>query len=507
MGQGNSKAGVVGWGTSEYGQLGSVSSSSQRSRLPRVLETLARGTHSAVSVAAAGSLSLVLLESGEVVVFGKGEAGQLGLGVGEFSAPVPRVIRSALHGKVVKSISAGLYHCAAVTDSGALYTWGRGQHGRLGHGLVEDEPAPRLVEALVGSPIALVSCGEYHTLAASVSGTLVAFGLGLAGRLGLGDEEDRLEPTIVGGPLVGKSILSVSAGGHHSAAIVAPGVLYTWGGSSFGKLGHGVDGGSNGSPKLVAGLSHTRLVQVALGQHHSAALAANGDLYVWGKSQGVRCEDVWSPEKGQNIPAISSIICGKNGAVFAITSAGDVYIRGPMSGEIQCVSAGFSPASDFTGESNRQQLYVLAGKGVVSLAVGAEHCIAMADPSRPLEMTNTEEATESTAVTENEENVTNKPSLYHVLESVVKAVPPPPARPNWDDELAFISQELKYAQNQNQKLTMRLEEAFLRIAHLERENTSLREELDATMHCLPVDRVVLETSTMSVPIVECETLE
>ena len=246
MGQGNSKSGVIGWGTSDYGQLGSVSSSSHKSRLPRVIETLARGTHSAVAVAAAGSLSLVLLESGEVVVFGKGEAGQLGLGVGEFSAPVPRVIRSALHGKIVKSVSAGFYHCAAVTDTGALYTWGRGQHGRLGHGLVEDEPSPRLVEALVGSPVTLISCGEYHTLAASNNGSLFAFGLGLAGRLGLGHEEDQLEPVVVAGPLAGKTILSIAAGGHHSAAIVSPGVLYTWGGNSFGKLGHGSENsGSN----------------------------------------------------------------------------------------------------------------------------------------------------------------------------------------------------------------------------------------------------------------------
>ena len=255
----------------------------------------------------------------------------------------------------------------------------------------------------------------------------------------------------------------------------------------------------------MEGLSHTRLVQVALGQHHSAALAANGDLFVWGKSQGVGCEDLWSPEKVQNLPPIASVICGKNGSIFAITNYGDVFLRGPMSGEMQWTSAGFAPASEFTGEPNRQQLYLLAGKGVVSLAVGSEHCIAMADPSRPVESPGEAvDSADSTAVSIAEDP---KPSLYHILESVVKAVPPPPVRPSWEGELAFVSEELKYAQIQNQKLTGRLEEAFLRIAHLERENTSLREELDATMHCLPVDRNVLDTSTQSAPIVECEALE
>ena len=31
-------------------------------------------------------------------------------------------------------IAAGESHSAAITDKGALYTWGRGNYGRLGHG-------------------------------------------------------------------------------------------------------------------------------------------------------------------------------------------------------------------------------------------------------------------------------------------------------------------------------------------------------------------------------------
>jgi hypothetical protein len=365
------------------------------------------------------------------------------------------------------------------------------------------------VEGLVGVQITNITCGEYHTIVTSGS-EIYTFGLGLSGRLGLGTEDDHLEPVLVSAPsMSGKSIIAVAAGGHHSAAIVHPGVLYTWGGSSFGKLGHGNESvPACGSPKLVAALSHMRIVQVALGQHNSAALAANGEVYVWGKAQGNRCEDLWTPEKIQDLPPISAITCGKAGIVFTITSTGDVYIRGPMSSSLQAVAAGCAPASDGTGETNRQQIYMLSGKGILQLAAGDMHCIAMADPSRgQAQMGDILDPLISEASTATVAPVM-RPSLYHILESVVRSVPAPPPKPSPDDQIAFFSEELKVYQCQNQKLANRLEEAFSRIAHLERENTTLREELDASTHCLPVGARLspreTDASTMTVPVVHCE---
>ena len=41
---------------------------------------------------------------------------------------------TGLAGKHVVQIACGSTHSAAVTSEGELYTWGRGNYGRLGHG-------------------------------------------------------------------------------------------------------------------------------------------------------------------------------------------------------------------------------------------------------------------------------------------------------------------------------------------------------------------------------------
>lgn len=53
-------------------------------------------------------------------------------------------------------VAAGEGTSAAISESGRLYTWGRGMRsGALGHGIeVISTKVPRLVEALINIPIA-----------------------------------------------------------------------------------------------------------------------------------------------------------------------------------------------------------------------------------------------------------------------------------------------------------------------------------------------------------------
>lgn len=81
---------------------------------------------------------------------------------------------TALQGKQVVQISCGSTYSAAVTSAGELFTWGRGNYGRLGHGTGEDQATPTLVSALKGHKVVDVACGfgDAQTLAVTDTGEM-----------------------------------------------------------------------------------------------------------------------------------------------------------------------------------------------------------------------------------------------------------------------------------------------------------------------------------------------
>ena len=79
---------------------------------------------------------------------------------------------TALSGKQVVHITCGSTYSAAITAVGELYTWGRGNYGRLGHGSSEDQSVPTVISALKGQKVIDCACGsgDAQTLAVTDSG-------------------------------------------------------------------------------------------------------------------------------------------------------------------------------------------------------------------------------------------------------------------------------------------------------------------------------------------------
>jgi alpha-tubulin suppressor-like RCC1 family protein len=118
-------------------------------------------------------------------------------------------------------------------------------------------------------------------------------------------------------------------GGSHSAAILANGDLYVWGANADGQLGLG-DSTPRDTPTKVPGLSNVKAV--SLGYEFSAALTANGDLYTWGlNDEGqLGLGDLTKRNTPTKVTSLSNVIAISMGEKYgsAITANGDLYTWG-----------------------------------------------------------------------------------------------------------------------------------------------------------------------------------
>mmetsp|Transcript_39262 Transcript_39262/g.90715 ORF Transcript_39262/g.90715 Transcript_39262/m.90715 type:complete len:627 (-) Transcript_39262:68-1948(-) len=517
MGQTSTKAGVVVWGAAEHGQLGvgTLANSDDGARKPQLVEALR--SVDVRHVACSGHYSCAVAESGELYTWGYGKDGKLGHGDTK-DALMPKAVR-ALQSKIVRSLSCAEHHIAVVTDVGVLYTWGNGQNGRLGHGSFGSESLPKHVEALTGTHVVQVACGDFHTACITMNPTNVySWGLGLSGRLGHGDETDQNLPTQVEA-LAGVPVASIICGGHHSAAITEPsGQLMTWGGGAFGKLGHG-NRLAQTAPKLVTALQGKKVVQASFGPHHSAALTHKGEVYTWG--QAGRLGHASHAEVDEMVPrqvmALANVfvlqVSWGHTHCAVVTETGDVWAWGATR------AAGHTEASAVPNVPTL--IKVLSGKGIVQVACGVSHSIALSDyrrlsgkaamaavksigpvaaskdgaaagmtgrtpeyPSNDAKRLIDGEATLSMAANDDRNNMSherNDASETHGQANADRGKGPP--LPSSDREVAYLSGELKMYQEQTLKLAKLLQETKTKLEGLQNENSFLKSELEVMHQC------------------------
>ena len=93
------------------------------------------------------------------------------------------------------SVAAGSFLSLALTAEGALFSFGDGADGQLGHGDMANQPLPKRVLLLTTEGLVSVAAGEYYSLALTAEGALFSFGRGAEDRLGHGtDVADQLQP-------------------------------------------------------------------------------------------------------------------------------------------------------------------------------------------------------------------------------------------------------------------------------------------------------------------------
>lgn len=196
-------------------------------------------------------------------------------------SPRKPVLVPGLTGHKIISVACGEYSTAAVSDTGALFTWGINRMGCLGHG--DSVPfggvvhEPRVVDAFRGQAVVSVACAAenaYMVAATARPDGVYAWGRNPNGALCLDDEA----PEAVTTPrriafFDGRPVRSVHTSYYTFGAVLESGELYMWGDDEFGlvrpnmspadyAVAHG--GVTIRQPVPVAGLAGKRVLDVCL---------------------------------------------------------------------------------------------------------------------------------------------------------------------------------------------------------------------------------------------------
>lgn len=118
-----------------------------------------------------------------------------------------------------------------------MYSFGRNQHGQLGHSKLETFDQPTKIEELNDVNIIQAACGRNHSLFLTDTGIVYACGDNTNGQLGIGKVSQKIvtKPTRI--DYNGAPIVKVDCGAVFSVILDINGNLYTFGSPEHGQLG------------------------------------------------------------------------------------------------------------------------------------------------------------------------------------------------------------------------------------------------------------------------------
>jgi alpha-tubulin suppressor-like RCC1 family protein len=235
-------------------------------RLPRLVgpATLTLSLASLIAVAPAPAQARVIVTpavSHVVASWDDNSFGELGDG----TMTTRELYGDIAAGSDVVQVAAGRTHNLALRSDGAVWAWGRNDHGQLGRGTVSDhEATPARVAVL--NRVTKISAGRDFALALRSDGIVFAWGANQLGQLGNGTTADGTKPAKIAGLA---RVTGISAGAGHMLALKSDGTVLGWGLDGNGQLGNGSLAAVSG-PVQVTGLANA--TQVAAGSSFSFAV-------------------------------------------------------------------------------------------------------------------------------------------------------------------------------------------------------------------------------------------
>lgn len=347
---------ALAWGENQHGVFGNGTTEDSVTPQPVTMPVAANQAAVRFSSVCAGYDHVIALATdGTVWTWGSDANGQLGnRAVAETpqSVMLPKQVGGALEGKTVVSVAAGKAFSLALTSEGKVYAWGINQFGILGN-LDQHVKAeysicyPARVTALDAPFITAIFAGEQTAGALDSNGQVWLWGDNDRRQAGTSDVGEDRDMNVVAVPVQKQTATaycarSIALGGDHTVVLMNDGKVASFGDQSYGQLGNGITKDEETAVFKYLPNGTTAMKMVAAGSEHSAAIGADGKVYVWGRNDsGILGTGL--AEAVLNTPSeVTSELWGTPVAVFAgydntvvIDDQGLVYAWGSnSSGEL-----------------------------------------------------------------------------------------------------------------------------------------------------------------------------
>ncbi|KAL6547157.1 hypothetical protein OROMI_022878 [Orobanche minor] len=190
--RGNVENRVYGFGSGKRGQLGISNDKVKSSNLPQI--TMGLTNLKIINISANGDHSAALCDEGNLYTWGRG------FGCAS-DACVPRRLDATFS---LNEIALGWNHALLLTREGKLFMLGGNRHGTLGDSQKtsstnnvsekSEESIMRIIPDHMDSKVLHIAAGAEHSALITDSGAIMTWGWGEHGQLGLGDTNDQTAP-------------------------------------------------------------------------------------------------------------------------------------------------------------------------------------------------------------------------------------------------------------------------------------------------------------------------